>query len=149
MPGPLIRVNEGDTVRVIIKNELPEETSIHWHGIPVPNAQDGVAEPDLTQKPIKPGETYTYDFVAKPAGTYMYHSHVQTDRQIPIGSSGPFIIDARGKPTYDKDFVVMLNEWQIVEGKTWAAMPGMNEPNYFTVNGKAYPEMPSIKVKKG
>jgi len=126
VPGPLIRVNEGDKVRVILKNELPEATSIHWHGIPVPNNQDGVAEPAVTQKPIMPGETYTYEFVAKPAGTFMYHSHVQTDRQIPIGLSAPFIIDPAGAKTYDKDFVVMLNEWQVRDGKTYAAMPGMN-----------------------
>lgn len=149
VPGPLIRVNEGDTVRVILKNELPEATSIHWHGLPVPNNQDGVAEPAVTQKPIMPGETYTYEFVAKPAGTYMYHSHVQTDRQIPIGLSAPLIIDPAGAKTYDKDFVVMLNEWQIKDGKTYAAMPGMNEPNYFTVNGKSYPDIPTINVKKG
>lgn len=149
VPGPLIRVNEGDTVRVILKNELPEATSIHWHGIPVPNNQDGVAEPAVTQKPIMPGETYTYEFVAKLAGTFMYHSHVQTDRQIPIGLSAPFIIDPPGAKTYDKDFVVMLNEWQVRDGKTYAAMPGMNEPNYFTVNGKAYPDIPTINVKQG
>lgn len=149
VPGPLIRMNEGDTVRVILKNELPEATSIHWHGIPVPNNQDGVAEPAVTQKPIMPGETYTYEFVAKPAGTFMYHSHVQTDRQIPIGLSAPIIIDPPGAKTYDKDFVVMLNEWQVRDGKTYAAMPGMNEPNYFTVNGKAYPDIPTIDVKQG
>lgn len=149
VPGPLIRVNEGDTVRVILKNELPEATSIHWHGIPVPNNQDGVAEPAVTQRPIMPGETYTYEFVAKPAGTFMYHSHVQTDRQIPIGLSAPFIIDPPGAKTYDKDFVMVLNEWQVRDGKTYAAMPGMNEPNYFTVNGKAYPDIPTINVKQG
>lgn len=149
VPGPLIRVNEGDKVRVVLKNELPEETSIHWHGIPLPNNQDGVAEPAVTQQPIKPGETYAYEFVAKPAGSYFYHSHVQTDRQIPIGLSAPLIIDPPGEKTYDKDFIVMLNEWQIKDGKTYAAMPGMNEPNYFTVNGKAYPDIPTINVKKG
>ncbi len=149
VPGPLIRVNEGDKIRVVLKNELPEATSIHWHGLPVPNNQDGVAEPAVTQKPIMPGETYTYEFIAKPAGTFMYHSHVQTDRQIPIGLSAPLIIDPPGTKTYDKDFVLMLNEWQVRDGKTYAAMPGMNEPNYFTVNGKAFPDIPTINVKKG
>lgn len=149
VPGPLIRVNEGDKIRVVLKNELPEATSIHWHGLPVPNNQDGVAEPAVTQKPIMPGETFTYEFVAKPAGTFMYHSHVQTDRQIPIGLSAPLIIDPAGNQTYDKDFVVMLNEWQVRDGKTYAAMPGMNEPNFFTVNGKAFPDIPTLNVKKG
>ncbi len=70
--NPLIRVTEGDKVRFVVKNELPDPTSIHWHRIPVPNAQDGVAEPPLTQQPIKLGETFTYEFVAKPAGTSLW-----------------------------------------------------------------------------
>ena len=75
VPGPMIRVTEGDTVRIMLKNELPEPTTIHWHGIAVPNAMDGI--PDVTQKPVQPGESFTYEFVAKPAGTYMYHSHYE------------------------------------------------------------------------
>lgn len=73
LPGPEIRVTEGDKVRIVVKNELPESTSIHWHGLYTPNSMDGV--PFLTQAPIKPGETFTYEFVARPAGSHMYHSH--------------------------------------------------------------------------
>lgn len=152
VPGPLIRVKEGDRVRVIFKNELPEPTSIHWHGIPVPNAMDGVAEPPLTQPPVKPGETFTYEFVARPAGTYFYHSHVKTDRQIPIGLSGALIIDPRApKVKYDRDVTLMLQEWRVdpATGKTWPAMPTMAEPNYFTINGKAFPAIESLVVQKG
>ena len=83
VPGPLIRVVEGDTVRFVVKNELPEATTIHWHGIEVPNAMDGV--PGMTQEAIQPGETFTYEFVAKPAGTFWYHSHVDSDVQIGVG----------------------------------------------------------------
>ncbi|MDI6772310.1 MAG: copper oxidase [bacterium] len=152
VPGPMIRVTEGDRVRVVFKNQLPAPISIHWHGLPVPNAMDGVAEPALTQKPIRSGETFTYEFVARPAGTFFYHSHVETDRQINIGLFAPFIIDPkRPSSRVDKDVVLMLNEWRIdpSTGKTWPAMPSMSEPNYFTINGKAFPDIPTITVKKG
>jgi len=80
IPGPMIRVTQGDRIRVIFKNELPDPTSIHWHGMRVPNNMDGVAEPPITQQPVKPGETFTYAFTVKDAGTFFYHSHVETDR---------------------------------------------------------------------
>jgi FtsP/CotA-like multicopper oxidase with cupredoxin domain len=149
LPGPMIRVTEGDRVRILVKNELPEPTTIHWHGIEVPNAMDGV--PDVTQKPIQPGETFTYEFVAKPAGTFMYHSHLDSDIQVMAGLYAPFIIDpkeaARG---VDVDVTLMVSEWLLVNGKTFAAMPmsGM-DPNYFTINGKAFPATESINLKKG
>ena len=152
VPGPMIRVAEGDKVRFVVKNDLPDATSIHWHGLPVPNAQDGVAQPELTQKPIKPGETFTYEFVAKPAGSYFYHSHVDTDRQIPIGLSGPFIIDPPKEAVkYDADVTLVLNEWKVdsMTGTTWPAMPAMGEPNYFTVKGKGFASIDTIYVIKG
>ena len=71
-PGPEIRVKEGEIIRVVLKNFLPKEASIHWHGVPVPNPMDGV--PGVTQKGVLPGETFVYEFEAKPAGTYIYHS---------------------------------------------------------------------------
>jgi len=73
VPGRELRLRQGDRLRVSVKNELQEETTVHWHGIRLPNAMDGV--PHLTQKPIKPGETFLYDFVAPDAGTYWYHPH--------------------------------------------------------------------------
>jgi FtsP/CotA-like multicopper oxidase with cupredoxin domain len=150
VPGPMIRVTEGDKVRVILKNDLPQPTTIHWHGIAVPNAMDGI--PDVTQKPIEPGETFTYEFVASPAGTYLYHSHFEGDVQVGAGLYAPFIIDPKEtesvKPDVDVD--LMISEMLIRDGQTYAAMPmaGM-EPNYFTINGKAYPETETINVKKG
>ena len=150
VPGPLIRVTNGDTVRIIIKNNLPEPTTIHWHGIQVPNNMDGI--PDETQKPIQPGETFTYEFIAKPAGTYWYHSHFDSDKQILIGLSGAFIIDPVGglasKPAIDK--VMMLNEWRVIDGQTYAAMPATGmDGNFFTLNGKAFPNTENITVKVG
>jgi len=117
LPGPEIRLVEGDTLRVTVKNRLPEGTTIHWHGVPVKNAMDGV--PDVTQTPIKPGQDFTYEFLAPTAGTYFYHSHagLQLDR----GLYGPLIV----KPThetlkYDREYVLVLDDW--LDG-----MPGMPE----------------------
>ncbi len=151
VPGPMIRVTEGDQVRIIIKNELPEATSIHWHGLPVPNEMDGV--PPFTQKAIEPGEMFTYEFTAAPAGTFMYHSHVNTDEQIMLGLYAPFIIDSK-TPGHEQpavDEVLMLSEWTIgPNGETYPTMPMAGaEPNYFTINGKSFPETQSITVKKG
>src|SRR3990172_2746615 len=75
IPGPMIRVTQGDRIRVILKNELPDPTSIHWHGVRVPNNMDGVAEPAITQQPVTPGETFTYEFTAKDASTFFKSEH--------------------------------------------------------------------------
>jgi FtsP/CotA-like multicopper oxidase with cupredoxin domain len=150
VPGPMIRVTEGDRVRIAVKNELPEPTTIHWHGVEVPNSMDGV--PGVTQDPIQPGETFIYEFAAKPAGTFMYHSHYEGDVQVSAGLYAPFIIDPKSPDIDppDVDQVLMISEWLVRSGQTFAAMPmaGM-EPNYFTINGKSFPSTPSITVKKG
>lgn len=95
VPGPLIRVTEGDKVRVRLKNELPESTSIHWHGLFVPNNMDGV--PYITQPPVKPGQSFVYEFVARNPGSHMYHSHHAADIQVPKGLLGAFIIDPKNR----------------------------------------------------
>ncbi|KAB2903127.1 MAG: multicopper oxidase domain-containing protein [Anaerolineae bacterium] len=149
VPGPMIRVTEGDPVCIILNNELPEPTTIHWHGIQVPNAMDGV--PGVTQDPIQPGETFVYEFVAKPAGTFMYHPHFNSDTQIALGLYAPFIIDPAENTTQpDVDVSIMLSEWRVENGMTYAAMPmaGM-EPNFFTFNGKAFPATDTLEVKQG
>ena len=150
VPGPLIRVTNGDKVKIIIKNNLSEPTTIHWHGIQVPNNMDGI--PNETQKPIESGETFIYEFIAKPAGTYWYHSHFNSDKQISVGLSGAFIIDPVGglKSSPDIDRVLMLNEWRVIDGKTYASMPATGmDGNYFTINGKAFPETETIEAKVG
>jgi FtsP/CotA-like multicopper oxidase with cupredoxin domain len=149
VPGPMIRVTEGDAVRIVVKNELPEPTTIHWHGIEVPNAMDGV--PDMTQEPIQPGATFTYEFVARPAGTFMYHSHLDSDIQVMAGLYAPFIIEPKEPASaVDVDVTLMFSEWLVSGGQTFAAMPmsGM-DPNYFTINGKAFPATQTIELKKG
>ena len=150
VPGPMIRVTEGDQVRIVLKNELPEPTTIHWHGVEVPNAMDGV--PGVTQDPVQPSETFTYEFTAKPAGTFMYHSHFEGDVQVNAGLYAPFIIDSKESedtpPAVDK--VLMISESLMRGGQTFAPMPmsGM-EPNFFTINGKAFPSTETITVPKG
>jgi len=107
-PGRELRVTEGDLVEVAIRNDLPEDTTIHWHGIALRNDMDGV--PDLTQPPIRPGETFTYRFTVPDAGTYWFHPHMglQLDRAL----YAPLVIDARDEPgRYDVDEVVVLDDW--------------------------------------
>jgi FtsP/CotA-like multicopper oxidase with cupredoxin domain len=147
-------VRNGQRVRVRFTNRLPVETTIHWHGIGVPNSQDGV--PGITQKAIKPGGSYTYDFSARPAGdpdrggTFLYHSHVDEDRQMPAGMYGSFIID-RPQPigSYAVDRTLVFSEWSAyaTRGRTRGVMQmeGML-PNFFTINGKSYPDTESVHV---
>ena len=107
-PGPEIRVQEGERLLVTIENQLPEGTTIHWHGIPVPNAMDGV--PGLTQDPIAPGDTFTYDFVADPAGSYLYHSHVGL--QIDRGLIAPLIVEEKQPHVaYDREYNLVLDDY--------------------------------------
>lgn len=151
VPGPLIRVTEGDRVRIFVTNELPEPTSVHWHGLIIPNNMDGVA--DLTQAPIQPGQTFTYEYtVPNTPGTYFYHTHEAADRQQPLGLYGAFIIDPKQPPAaaYSQEYIVELGEWRVTDGKTYPAMDfdGML-PNYFTINGKSYPSTDMVTAKVG
>ena len=93
VPGPQIRVREGDRVRVNLTNELPESTAIHFHGLELPNDQDGV--PFITQPPVKPGESYTYEFTVPNAGSHMYHSHHNAAIQVGLGLLGAFIVEPK------------------------------------------------------
>jgi len=149
VPGPRIRIREGDRVRFVVQNGLPEPTTVHWHGLIVPNAMDGPA--DITQKPILPGASFTYEFVAKQSGTYFYHSHDNPDRQQDLGLYGALIIEPRARrPVYDKEVDVQTGEWVQRNGKTFPAMPMEGAmPNYFTINGKSYPATPVIHLRVG
>jgi FtsP/CotA-like multicopper oxidase with cupredoxin domain len=150
VPGPLLRVTEGDNVRVVLQNQLPDATTIHWHGILVPNSMDGVA--GVTQAAVQPGETFTYEFMAKPAGSFMYHSHTDSDKQVGLGLYAPFVIDPAQpeSPAPDVDVIMMLSEARVIDGTTYEAMPMAGaEPNYFLINGKSFPATETIPVKKG
>lgn len=109
-PGPMIRVTEGEQVRITLINRLPVPTTIHWHGIDVPVAQDGV--PGLSQAPVEPGETFIYDFIATNPGTRWYHSHVDSNMQIQLGLFGAFIVDPKEPELvqYDREFTYILSE---------------------------------------
>lgn len=117
VPGPEIRAREGERLRIVFENSLAEPTTIHWHGVDVPNAMDGV--PGITQNPIQPGETFVYEFEARPAGTRWYHTHFQEHRQMDLGLVGPLIIEpAAGElVAYDRDVTLVLDDWATGSGK--------------------------------
>lgn len=149
-PGPTIEVVEGDYVRIFVTNNLPEPTTVHWHGILLPNGMDGVA--GLNQRPIQPGETFKYEFpIRQRGGTYMYHPHYDEMTQIALGMMGFFIIHPKN-PTQDekvdRDFAIMLMEWNIPIGAA-TPNPMAMEFNYFTFNSKVWPGTESLVVKKG
>jgi CopA family copper-resistance protein len=116
LPGPALRFRQGDTVTINVRNTLSESTSIHWHGLYLPNAMDGV--PGLTFRGIAPGETFTYRFPIRQAGTYWYHSHSGMQEQ--TGLYGPLILESRGREpyTYQREYVVMLSDWTDEEPMT-------------------------------
>lgn len=157
IPGPEIRVTEGDKVRVIVKNNLKVQTSIHWHGTHIDNKADGI--PGLSSDPIKPGETYAYEFTATPAGTRFYHthgsSHMDVATQLDMGLSGPLIIEQKNPKKYDREYVYMLDEWDIApDGSNRALLMPNNhsthsDPNIFTINGRSFPDTDTLWVKKG
>lgn len=134
VPGPQIRVREGDTVRIELTNNLPESTAIHFHGLIVPNSVDGV--PGITQDPVKPGERYTYEFKVRNAGSHMYHSHHNAAKQVTQGLLGAFIVDPADpatEPEYDLDYVMVLND----------------QLGGFTLNGKGFPATAPLTAKLG
>jgi FtsP/CotA-like multicopper oxidase with cupredoxin domain len=151
LPGPRLHIRLGDHVRINVTNRLPESTTVHWHGLILPNEMDGPAE--ITQDPIAPGQTYRYEFTAVQAGTFFYHSHDHVDRQQALGLYGALIIDpAQPDPslTANYDYVLLLQEWLLREGLTYPAMPmDGGQPNYFTINGRAYPATEAIRMKVG
>lgn len=110
VPGEQIRVKEGEVVKVNLTNELEEPVSIHWHGIPVPNTQDGI--PGVTQDAVVPGETYTYEFVANDPGTYWYHSHQNGVEQLDKGLYGTIIVESEEDKNVDRDYTLVLDEWE-------------------------------------
>ncbi len=134
IPGPVIRATEGDKIRVIVKNNLTESHGVHWHGVQVPNKQDGV--PYLTQDPILPGATWTYEFQLRNSGTHMYHAHHNAMDQMGRGLLGAFIIEPKDRsklPKYDREVIMISNDTLLG----------------FTLNGKGFPATDAIVAKKG
>jgi len=148
-PGPVIEVVEGDRVRFYVTNRLPEKTSIHWHGILLPNGMDGVS--GLNQEGIKPGETYKYEFTIRQHGTNMYHPHFDEMTQINMGMMGMIVMHARKPqgPIIDRDFAYMLNEWAITAGTSRPNPSEMSDFNILTFNGKSSPGTAPLVAKTG
>jgi FtsP/CotA-like multicopper oxidase with cupredoxin domain len=134
VPGPILRATEGETVRIIVTNNLKESTAVHWHGLYVPNKMDGV--PFVTQDPIKSGAAFTYEFTLRNPGTHRYHSHHNALDQVNRGLLGAFIVDPKDKstyPRYDREYVMVLNDLHLG----------------FTINGKGFPATDAVAAKKG
>jgi FtsP/CotA-like multicopper oxidase with cupredoxin domain len=148
-PGPTIEAVEGDRVRFYVTNKLPERTSVHWHGILLPNGQDGVA--GLNQPHILPGETYVYEFTLKQHGVHMYHPHSDEMVQMAMGMMGFFVIHPKvpETPKVDRHFLVMLNEWFIEPGTATPNPNVMTDFNMFTFNSRVWPGTDPWVVKKG
>lgn len=149
-PGPTIEAVEGDRVRIFVTNKLPAPTTVHWHGILLPNGMDGVS--GLNQKPIPPGQTCKYEFTLRQSGTHMYHSHFDEMTQIALGMMGFFIIHPKNpaeNEKVDRDFCIMLHEWFIPIGATTPDPMVMLDFNYFTFNSTVWPGTDPLVVKKG
>jgi FtsP/CotA-like multicopper oxidase with cupredoxin domain len=154
VPGPEIRVRQGAWLRVELENRLPDETTIHWHGLRVPNAMDGV--PYLTQQPVPPGGTFTYAFQVEDAGTFWYHPHVRGLEQVARGLHGALVVEEREPPpTIDRDLTWVLSDWRLLQDAQLAG--GFGNPmdagmagrigNTVTVNGRV-PDAP-FAVRSG
>ncbi|HLL53535.1 MAG TPA: copper oxidase [Myxococcaceae bacterium] len=147
--GPAIEVVELDRVRFYVTNRLPAPTTVHWHGLLLPNGMDGVG--GLNQKAILPGETFMYEFTVRQHGTGMYHSHHDEMTQMALGMTGLFIIHPRKPrtPRVDRDFAIMLHEWRIDAGSKRPNPNEMTDFNILTMNAKAFPGTDPLVVKKG
>ena len=147
--GPLIEAVEGDRVRIYVTNRLPEATTVHWHGLLLPNGMDGVG--GLTQKAIQPGETFKYEFTIHQSGTNMYHSHHDEMTQMGLGMTGLFIIHPRRPrhPPVDRDFAIMLHEWRIDPGAKRPNPNEMTDFNVLTMNARVFPGTAPLVVRTG
>ncbi len=167
VPGPLLEATEGDLVRISVKNNTAVDHTLHSHGLWSPVVMDGV--PNVTQKPIGPGETFVYEFIAKPAGFHWYHCHVNAAEHLEMGLYGPFVVHPAPKTglgttkeqavdpalKIDREYLLVVDEMdtRIDDGESGGRPLGhprmISNFNYFTINGKAFPETPLIKVREG
>jgi manganese oxidase len=147
--GPTIEALEGDRVRIYVTNNLPSGTSVHWHGLLLPNGMDGVG--GLTQRVIQPGETFRYEFTLRQHGTCMYHSHHDEMTQMALGTIGLFIIHQRRpkEERPDRDFAFLLSEWRIDVGTSRPNPNEMTNFNVFTFNAKVFPASTPMVVRLG
>ena len=156
LPGPEIHVREGDLLRITLVNRLAEPTTIHWHGVPVPNGMDGV--PGMTAPVVQPGGTFTYEFLAPGPGTYWYHPHHDSAAQIARGLYGLLIVDPPdGSRTWDIEVPLVVGEFGAVSMSGSGGMGGMGGgmtnagmmASTLLINGKTAPAIPEVRVKRG
>jgi manganese oxidase len=147
--GPTIEAVEGDRVRIYVTNKLGAPTSVHWHGLLLPNGMDGVA--GLNQKAIRPGETFKYEFTLKQHGTHMYHSHHDEMTQMAMGLMGLFIIHPRRPKAErpDREFAILLSEWRIDPGTSRPNPNEMTDFNVLTMNARVFPGTEPLVAKLG
>jgi len=148
-PGPTIECVEGDRVRILVTNRLAEHTSVHWHGIFLPNGMDGVA--GLTQPHIQPGETFIYEFTLRQNGTFMYHPHADEMVQMALGMQGFFVVHPREpeQPKIDRDYCIMLMNFAVHAG-TWRPDPSvMTDFNMWTFNSRVFPGIDTLVAGVG
>jgi manganese oxidase len=131
IPGPEIRVELGDRVRIELQNDLPEPTTIHHHGLVIPSDMDGV--PNISQPVVMPGDSFTYEFRVRNAGSHMYHSHFNAQEQVPKGLLGAFIVEDQDDPAVDTDYAMILNDG----------------PLGYTINGKGFPATEPLVAELG
>jgi FtsP/CotA-like multicopper oxidase with cupredoxin domain len=143
-PGPTIEATNGDRLRIIVENRLPEPTTMHWHGLEIPNLMDGM--PYISQKPILPGERYPYEFTVHQDGTFFYHSHGAMQEM--MGMIGMFVLYPKQAyaPAVDHDFGIVLQEWALLPNNTIPNTTNM-EFNWLTFNGKAAPATTPLVVR--
>jgi FtsP/CotA-like multicopper oxidase with cupredoxin domain len=149
VPGPVIRVKQGGEVWVRLKNSLPQPTTIHWHGIRIDNAMDGVA--GLTQEPVPPGETFDYRFTVPDAGTFWYHPHNRTWEQVARGLYGTLIVEEPDAPDVDQDIIAVVDDWRLgedgnIDEKSFGSMMDKSHAgrlgNILSINGKPAGKFP-------
>jgi FtsP/CotA-like multicopper oxidase with cupredoxin domain len=148
IPGPEIRVRQGARLRITVENQLAEETTVHWHGLRVPYAMDGV--PHLTQPPIAPGEAFVYEFEVPDAGTYWYHPHQRSFEQVGRGLYGPLIVEEREPIQVDRDVTWVLDDWRLLQdaqisddfGNFMDSSHNGRVGNTVTVNGRILESFP-------
>ena len=148
-PGPTIEAVEGDRVRILVTNGLPEPTSVHWHGVLLPSGMDGVS--GLSSPNIKPGETFVYEFTLRQNGTQMYHPHGDETLQIALGMMGMFVIHPRDpdEARVDRDFVWMTHAWRIDPGTSRPNPAEMTDFDIWSLNGRIYPATHPMVARTG
>lgn len=147
--GPTIEALEGDRVRIYVTNRLDAPTSVHWHGLLLPNGMDGVG--GLTQRPILPGETFRYEFVLRQHGTFMYHAHHDEMTQMAMGLMGMFVIHPRhpAAPPPERDYVYLLSEWKLDPGTQRPDPNEMMDFNVLTLNARIFPGTEPLLARRG